>query len=50
MSDLPLATSDGPAGISRVTAMRPGQLILRTRGECHLDPEHLLDVFGEASR
>lgn len=47
MPDLQLARSDGPADISRVAAIRPGKLILRTRGECHLDPEHLLDVFGE---
>src|SRR5262249_8679146 len=27
--------------------MRPGRLLLRTRGACDLDPEHLLDVFRE---
>jgi uncharacterized protein (TIGR03083 family) len=26
---------------------QPGQLLLRTAGACDLDPEHLLDVFGE---
>ncbi len=25
----------------------PGKLLLRTLGECDLDPEHLLEVFGE---
>jgi uncharacterized protein (TIGR03083 family) len=47
MPDLPLATSDGPADMAHRTVVRPGMLILRTRGECHLDPGHLLDVFGE---
>jgi len=27
--------------------IRPGQLLLRTAGACDLDPEHLLEVFGE---
>jgi uncharacterized protein (TIGR03083 family) len=27
--------------------IQPGQLLLRTAGACDLDPEHLLDVFGE---
>jgi uncharacterized protein (TIGR03083 family) len=27
--------------------IRPGKLLLRTEGECDLDPEHLLDVFGK---
>jgi uncharacterized protein (TIGR03083 family) len=28
----------------------PGQLLLRTAGACDLDPEHLLEVFGEQRR
>jgi uncharacterized protein (TIGR03083 family) len=28
-------------------SVRPGRLLLRTDGECDLDPQHLLDVFGE---
>jgi uncharacterized protein (TIGR03083 family) len=27
--------------------MRPSKLLLRTGGACDLDPEHLLDVFGQ---
>src|SRR5215470_12296734 len=30
--------------------IRPGQLLLRTAGACDLDPEHLLEVFGEQRR
>ena len=30
--------------------IRPGTLVLRTAGTCDLDPEHLLDVFGEQRR
>lgn len=30
--------------------IRPGKLLLRTAGACHLDPEHLLEVFGEQRR
>jgi uncharacterized protein (TIGR03083 family) len=30
--------------------MRPSRLLLRTAGECDLDPEHLLEVFGEQRR
>jgi uncharacterized protein (TIGR03083 family) len=47
MSDLPMTTSDWPAGTSRAASVRPGKLILRTRGACHLDAEHLFDVFAE---
>jgi uncharacterized protein (TIGR03083 family) len=30
--------------------IRPGQLLLRTAGACDLDPQHLLEVFGEERR
>jgi len=30
--------------------IQPGHLLLRTAGACHLDPEHLLEVFGEQRR
>jgi uncharacterized protein (TIGR03083 family) len=30
-----------------VASLRPGKLLLRTGGACDIDPEHLLDVFGE---
>ena len=30
--------------------IQPGQLLLRTAGACDLDPEHLLEVFGEQRR
>ena len=35
------------AGDQDLACVRPGKLLLRTRGECDLDPEHLLEVFGE---
>ncbi len=31
----------------RVGPMRPATLLLQTEGECDIDPERLLDVFGE---
>jgi uncharacterized protein (TIGR03083 family) len=30
-----------------LASVRPGKLLLQTLGECDLDPQHLLDVFGE---
>ncbi len=30
--------------------IQPGQLLLRTAGACGLDPQHLLEVFGEQRR
>ena len=30
--------------------IQPGKLLLRTAGACDLDPEHLLEVFGEQRR
>ena len=30
--------------------IQPGQLLLRTAGACDLDPQHLLEVFGEQRR
>ena len=30
--------------------IQPGQLLLRTAGACDLDPEHLLEVFGQQRR
>jgi len=35
------------AGDQDLASARPGKLLLRTLGECDLDPEHLLEVFGE---
>ena len=35
------------AGDHDLPAVRPGKLLLRTLGESDLDPEHLLEVFGE---
>src|SRR5215469_11937099 len=45
MSDLPPATSRGPAGPPRA-AGRPSRLLLRMGDECDFDPGHMLDVFG----
>jgi uncharacterized protein (TIGR03083 family) len=50
MPDLLITTSGRPAGPPRAAAMRPGTLILRTQGACHLDPEHLFGVFAEQRR
>jgi uncharacterized protein (TIGR03083 family) len=35
------------AGDQDLASVRPGKLLLRTLGECDLDPAHLLEVFGE---
>jgi uncharacterized protein (TIGR03083 family) len=35
------------AGDQDLASVRPAKLLLRTLGECDLDPEHLLEVFGE---
>ncbi len=35
------------AGDQDLASERPGKLLLRTGGACDLDPEHLLEVFGE---
>ena len=35
------------AGDQELASVRPGKLLLRTLGGCDLDPEHLLEVFGE---
>jgi Mycothiol maleylpyruvate isomerase N-terminal domain len=33
-----------------LASVRPGRLLLRTAGVCDLDPQHLLEVFGEQRR
>jgi len=35
------------AGDQDLASVRPAKLLLRTLGGCDLDPEHLLEVFGE---
>jgi fatty-acyl-CoA synthase len=34
------------AAATRAASLRPGRLLLRTGGECDVDPGYLLDVFG----
>jgi uncharacterized protein (TIGR03083 family) len=43
----PPTSSRWPADTTRAAHLCPSKLILRTRGECCLDPEHLFDVFGQ---
>jgi uncharacterized protein (TIGR03083 family) len=38
------------AGDQDLASVWPGKLLLRTAGACDLDPEHLLEVFGEQRR
>jgi uncharacterized protein (TIGR03083 family) len=38
------------AGDQDLASVQPGKLLLRTADACDLDPEHLLEVFGEQRR